>query len=154
MKSVSDKIVKYIEANKAVFEKVNHPPAGSVEEYRQTIGTRLEQQAKALFICFKNKDSKGFAIVAIQAQKKADLTLIRHLLEAREVRLGSREQLQEVTKCSYGELPPLGKIFSVPLLMDRELLTEEKIYFKAGALDFSIIMSSAELVRLEEPILF
>jgi prolyl-tRNA editing enzyme YbaK/EbsC (Cys-tRNA(Pro) deacylase) len=39
-------------------------------------------------------------------------------------------------------------------MMDRQLLIEEKIYFNAGALNFSIIMNPVELVRIEEPILF
>ncbi|MDP9047821.1 MAG: hypothetical protein M3N14_06770 [Bacteroidota bacterium] len=123
MESVSDRIVNYLKENEIPFEQISHPPAGSVEEYRQTMGTRLEQQAKALFIRFKNKNSKGFAIAAVQAQKKADLKQIGHLLGALEVRLGTLDQLEKITGCRYGELPPLGKIFSVPLLMDKELLT-------------------------------
>jgi Ala-tRNA(Pro) deacylase len=153
-RGVSGRIVKYLEENNVTFEQVTHSSAGSAEEYKQTMGTRLEQQAKALFVRVKNKNSKGFVIVAIQAQKKADFDLVRRLSGAAEVRLGNAEQLKEATGCSYGELPPLGKIFSLPLMMDRELLTEEKIYFNAGALNFSIIMNPVELVRIEEPVLF
>ena len=152
--SISTRIVDYLKENQVLFDQVNHPSAGSAEDYRQTMGTRLEQQAKALFIRVKHKNTKGFVIVAIQAQKKAEFDLIRGLLGAAEVRLGTAEQLLETTGCSYGELPPLGKIFGVPLLMDRKLLTEEKIYFNAGALNFSVIMDPHELLRIEEPLLF
>jgi Ala-tRNA(Pro) deacylase len=154
MKDVPDRVVQYLKENSVAFEQITHPSAGSAEEYRQTMGTRLQQQAKALFVRYKNGDSKGFAVVAIQAQKKADFNLIRRLLGAQEVRLGTLEQLEEVTGCTFGELPPLGKIFSLPLLMDKELLSEEKIYFNAGALTFSIVMNPADLVKLEQPILF
>jgi Ala-tRNA(Pro) deacylase len=154
MKSIPNQVVQYLKTNDVSFEQITHPSAGSAEEYRQTMGTRLQQQAKALFVRFKNRNSKGFAIVAIQAQKKADFNLIRHLLDAAEVKLGTIEQLEEVTGCTFGELPPLGKIFGVTLLMDKELLTEEKIYFNAGALTFSIVMNPADLVKLEQPILF
>jgi Ala-tRNA(Pro) deacylase len=48
----------------------------------------------------------------------------------------------------------LGKLFSVPLLMDKELLTEEKVYFNAGSLTFSIVLNPTQLFKIEEPILF
>jgi Ala-tRNA(Pro) deacylase len=154
MEGIPQRIVLYLEAARVPFEKINHPSAGSAEEYRQTMGTRLEQQAKALFLRIKNKNSKGFAIAAIQAQKKADLKLLAHLLRVLEIRLGTKEQLEQITACTYGELPPLGRIFSVPLIMDKDLLSEENIYFNAGSLTFSIVMSPSDLMRLEEPILF
>ena len=154
MESIPQRIVLYLEAARVPFEKIDHPSAGSAEEYRQTMGTRLEQQAKALFLRVKNKNSKGFAIAAIQAQKKADLKLLAHLLSALEIRLGTREQLEQTTGCTYGELPPLERIFSVPLMMDKDLLTEENIYFNAGSLTFSIVMRPSDLMRLEEPVLF
>ena len=154
MEGIPQRIIAYLEAGRVSFEKIDHPSAGGVEEYRQTLGTRLEQQAKALFLRVKYKNSKSFAIAAIQAQKKADLNLLTRLLGALEIRLGTKEQLEEITGCTYGELPPLGKIFSVPLLMDKDLLLEQKIYFNAGSLTFSIVMSASDLISLEEPILF
>jgi Ala-tRNA(Pro) deacylase len=154
MNDVSTRIVEYLKKYNVPFEQLTHPSAGSAEEYRKTMGTRLEQQAKALFIRFKKTGGKGFAVATIQAQKKVDLNFMCKLLGAREVKLGTLEQLQEVTGCNYGELPPMGKLFAVPLLMDRELLNEPKIYFNAGSLRFSITMDPAELVKLEQPILF
>jgi Ala-tRNA(Pro) deacylase len=75
-------------------------------------------------------------------------------LQAKEVRLGIKEQLEQVTGCSYGELPPFGKFFSLPLLMDRDLLLEEEIYFNAGSLTRSLVINPLDLQRIEEPILF
>ena len=154
MENISERIINYLQENNIPFDQINHSAAGGVEEYRQTMGTRLEQQAKALFVRVKKNNGKSFAIVALQAQKKADLNRICRLLGAKEVRLGSADQLKEVTGCNYGELPPLGKIFSVPLLMDKDLLSEEKIYFNAGTLTSSIIMDPNELERIENPIIF
>ncbi|HWA34576.1 MAG TPA: YbaK/EbsC family protein [Cyclobacteriaceae bacterium] len=154
MKNVTEKIVDYLTTNGVAFEQITHPAADSAEAYQKTLNTRLEQQAKALFVRFKKTGSKGFVIVAIQAQKKADLDLVRRLIHANEVRLGTREQLAEITGCGYGELPPFGKIFSVPLVMDKDLLSEEKVYFNAGSLTCSVTLDPNEIARLENPILF
>jgi Ala-tRNA(Pro) deacylase len=150
---VSQKIVDYLKLHAIPHQSIHHAAAASVLEYQQILGTRLEQQAKALFIRYKG-NAKDFAIVAIQAQKKLDLDMVCKLLHAKEARLGAHEQLLETTGCNYGELPPLGKIFSLTLLMDKELLKEDKIYFNAGSLTFSIILNPVLLAAFEEPILF
>lgn len=154
MDRVFDRLVKYLDDSKIPFESIEHPSAASAGDYQRIVGTRLEQQAKALFIRYKKPGVKGFAIIAVAAQKQADLELIRKLLHANEIRLGSAEQLKEATGCNYGELPPFGKLFSLPLFFDRELLTEEKIFFNAGKLTASITLNPHHLVKIEEPIMF
>jgi hypothetical protein len=45
-----------------------------------------------------------------------------------------RDQLRETTGCDFGELPPAGRLFAIPLLFDKDLLQQDEIYFKAGSL--------------------
>jgi len=154
MENAFERITNYLRQNEVPFRSIDHPSAASAEEYQRTLGTRLEQQAKALFIRYKKSNTKGFAIVALAAQKKADMENVRRLLFAKEVRLGTAEQLKEVTGCGYGELPPFGKMFSVTLLFDKDLLNEKEIYFNAGKLTSSIILNPVDLIKVEEPVLF
>lgn len=154
MEEVKEKIKDYFDKNKLAYEEINHEPAGSAEEYHNTLGTRYEQQAKALFVRYKKTGQKGFVVVALPAQKQADLNIIRALTRSKEVRLATEAQLKEVTGCNFGELPPLGKLFGLQLLMDEDLLKEEKIYFNAGDLSYSIAISPRLIEELEKPILF
>jgi Ala-tRNA(Pro) deacylase len=102
----------------------------------------------------RGRRDKSFAILALQAQKRADLEGATRLLNASGVRLGTAEQLAEVTGCQFGELPPHGRCFGVPLLFDRALTAESLIYYNAGDLSRSIEVDPADLVRIEDPILF
>lgn len=154
MGETKEKIKDYFDKNKIVYEEINHEPAGSAEEYHNTLGTRYEQQAKALFVRYKKTGQKGFIVVALPAQKQADLEKIRALTRSKEVRLATEEQLKEVTGCNFGELPPLGKLFGLQLFMDEDLLKEEKIYFNAGDLTYSIAVSPRLIQDLEKPTLF
>jgi Ala-tRNA(Pro) deacylase len=154
MNESSKKITDYLDANNIPYETLTHPAVASAEEYHAVLKTRMAQQAKALFVRFKKKESKGFAVVAIQAQKKADLVEICRLLHAREIRLATAEQLKEVTGCNYGELPPMGRLFSLKLIADKDLLMEEKIYFNAGDLTFSVKLNPKDLFAFEDPIMF
>ena len=152
--SVTDQIVRHLDENGIAYRLIEHEPAGSADEYHQVLGTRYEQQAKALFLRWKRSGAKGFAVVALQAQKKADLRTAAVILKAREVRLATAAQLREVTGCGFGELPPFGKPFNVPLLMDRDLMDEAEIYFNIGDLSRSMALDPSDLVELESPILF
>jgi Ala-tRNA(Pro) deacylase len=153
METIKDKVKKYFTENNVTYEEIYHQPAGSAEEYHKTLGTRYEQQAKALFVRYKKPGEKGFIIVALPAQKQADLSKICTATQSKEVRLADAVQLKEVTGCNFGELPPLGKIFGLKLLMDRDLLKEDKIYFNAGDLSYSIAISAQVIEQLEQPTL-
>ena len=153
LNGINKKIKFFLEEHQIIYQEITHKPAASAEEYHQILGTRYEQQAKALLIRYKKPGVKGFVVVTIPAQKRANLEQIKNVLQAKSVRLAEPKQLQEVTGCNFGELPPLGKIFGLQLLMDQELLLEPKIYFNAGKLDLSIVLSPKDLQKLEEPIL-
>lgn len=60
--------------------------------------------------------------------------------------------MREVTRCEFGELPPLGGLFGLPLLFDRDLLSEDELFFNAGSLTTSVALSSVTLELLERPI--
>ena len=80
-------------------------------------------------------------MVTIQAQKQVDLVLIARIIGTEEITLASRDQLKEVTGCNFGEVPPIGSLFGLLLLMDRDLLEQDMIYFNAGDLSSSIAMA-------------
>jgi Ala-tRNA(Pro) deacylase len=151
---VIDRITDYLDGNGVGYRLIDHAPAGSAEEYHAELGTRYEQQAKALFLRVKRQKQKSFAIVALQAQKRADLGRAAGLLQASEVRLATADQLLDETGCRFGELPPFGSPFDVPLLLDRELLEEPEIYFNIGDLSRSMVLEPSVLVALEDPILY
>lgn len=148
------KIEKYCQDNSIPFKKIEHAQAASAKEYHEILKTKLEQQAKALLLRYKKQGEKGFVVVAIQAQKKVDLEKIKTLQNAKTLRLAELEQLKKETGCGYGELPPLGKIFNLQLFFDKDLLNEKEIYFNAGSLTNSFVVSPQDLFSVEKPILF
>lgn len=152
MASALDRIREYLDANGLQYRVIEHEAAGSAEEYHEVLGTRFEEQAKALFVRYKKPGDKGFVILALQAQKRADLNRVARLVKATETRLGTAQQLAEATGCSFGELPPLGGIYGLQLLMDKDLLTQDEIFFNAGTLTVSIAVDPKEIEKLEQPI--
>jgi Ala-tRNA(Pro) deacylase len=107
---------------------------------------------KAIFLRYQHGDDRRFAILALQAHKRADLERVGKALNVRDVRLGGRDELRRATGCEFGELPPVGGLFGLPLLFDEDLLLEDELYFNAGSLTASMVVSSRALRALEQPI--
>jgi Ala-tRNA(Pro) deacylase len=151
MTSVAEKLREYFDDHGVRYRIIGHEAAASADEYHAILGTRYEQMPKAIFLHYQGEDRKGFAILALQAHKRADLERVRRVLNARDVRLGSRHELREVTGCGFGELPPVGGVFGLPLLFDQDLLAEDELYFNAGSLTASMVVRPRALAALERP---
>ncbi len=151
---IKERIVNYLNDSGFDFRQINHPPATGPQAYYQVLGMKYGQQVKALLIKHISDRGEGFAIIAIQARKKPDLTLIARKIGVNHVIPVTGDQLKEVTGCNAVELPPVGKPFGLFLLMDKDLLEQDLIYFTVGGLAFSVAMVPQDLLRLERPILF
>jgi len=137
------------------YREIEHAPGASTEEYHQALGCRYEQQAKCLFLkVFEAGGDTSFVVCAIPAQKRANLKAIKRLLNAKEVRFASQDELKTVTGCEFGELAPTGKLFGLRLLMEADLLKEQEIFLNAGRVDVSFVIDPADLRRVENPIIF
>jgi Ala-tRNA(Pro) deacylase len=147
--TVLERIREYMRAHAIAHREIAHPPAARTEEYSQALGSRYEQQAKCLLVRLSQAGgAEEHVIAAIPASKKLDLGAVARLTGARRAKLAAREQLTTVTGCEFGALPPIGSIFSLRLLVDRDLLTESEIYLNAGAVDHSMVIAPADLVRV------
>jgi Ala-tRNA(Pro) deacylase len=150
MTSVAEQLREYLDDHGVGHRIIAHEAASSADEYYAILGTRYEQMPKAIFR-YRGKDGKGFAILTLQAHKRADLERVRRVLHAHDVRLGSRDELREVTGCGFGELPPVGGLFGLPLLFDQDLLAEDELNFNAGSLTASMVVRPRALAALERP---
>lgn len=149
---MAQRLRAYFDDHGVAYRIIAHKAAASADEYHDVLGTRYAQMPKAIFLRYQDKDGKRFAILALQAHKRADLHRVGRLLNVRDVRLGSRDELRDVTGCEFGELPPVGRLFGLPLLLDQDLLLEDLLYFNAGSLTESMVVRARALQALEQPI--
>jgi threonyl-tRNA synthetase len=139
---LSDKSVKY--------QYIEHKECATADEYHEVLGTKYEEQAKALFLKYKTEGQKHYLVFAIPAQKKADLKSVAKILNVKEVKMATKEELLEVTGCNFGELTPIASLFGLKLLLDEDFLGLENIYFNAFRLDGSIKMNPSDLSLTED----
>ena len=156
MNNTSNKIREYLLSRGVNIEELHHESVGDPVAYSHKIGTRLEQQAKALLLrCKKKGGEKIFVVVSVPANKKVDFNVVSKQLgeNINSIRVAEKEQMYELTGCEPGELPPIGKMWNIKLLFDRELFKEPRIYFNAGSLEYSIIANPYDIAKIEDAVL-
>jgi prolyl-tRNA editing enzyme YbaK/EbsC (Cys-tRNA(Pro) deacylase) len=86
--------------------------------------------------------------LVLPADRRVDNARLRRLLDARRLRFVTPDELQALTGCVPGAVPPFGNLFGLDVLVDEELTRCEEIAFNAGSRTVSITMRCADFVRL------
>ena len=63
----------------------------------------------------------------------------------------SADEVQEVTNCIPGSVPPFGSCIGPKTHMNKALMDNEKIFFNAGSLTNSVEMRLEDFVAIEQP---
>ncbi len=146
--SPHERIIKFLDSKQAKYRVINHSPAGSALEYEQIVGTKLEQQLKALFVEYRIGVEVKYAICVVPGNSKLDLNKVRAYFQANVAQLASKEKLLELTGLTFGIVPPLGEIYNLETVVDWEALQEEELCFNAGSLEKSVFIPRAEYQKL------
>jgi Ala-tRNA(Pro) deacylase len=107
-------------------------------------GTPPEAGAKGLVLLAADKPVQ----VVLPGSRRVDNARVRALLGTRTLRFATPEELLALTGCVPGAVPPFGNLFGLPVLVDEALAAREEIAFNAGSNDVSMVMATADFLRL------
>ncbi len=137
---VLTKILKLIEGKD--YQIINHEEvttsAESAKAREKYLGENaINMGAKAiLFSCRK--------LIVSRASDKLNNKNVR--------KFGSFEKdLEGVTGCKKGSMPPFGSLFGFETYLDEKFLKNEIMAFNCGLLDTSIIMKVKDYIEIEKP---
>jgi len=145
--SLHDKLINYLKEKSVDFKEISHQETKTSAESAAARGTKLEQGAKALLMM---ADSKPVLLV-LSAAKKLDNTAVKKILEIKDLRMATPQEVQDISGVGVGAVPPFGNLFKVPVYIDESFLSIENIAFNAGSLTQSIIMKSSDYKKLVNP---
>ena len=145
--SLFQKITAFLDQHQISYEIKHHPPATTSEEAALARGESIKIGAKALLI----KDDTHFVLLVLPADKKLDTKKVKKLLQSRNLRFASPEELLELAGCVKGAVPPFGPLFNTDMLVDVHLFDEEFMAFNAGELDTSIKMKTEDYRQALNP---
>lgn len=143
-----ERILKLLDAEGCSFREVEHPPVRTAEEAAEVRGTPLAMGAKA--IVFKLDGT--FRVLALSAARALRSRSLRKELGVRRTRFATAAELAELTGLEPGMVPPFGRpVLPLELLADPSLLEPPEIAFTPGRNDRSIVLATADWLRLARP---
>ena len=149
---VHQQLVNLLEENQARYRVVSHVAAGKCEEVSAIRGTALGQGAKALVYKVKGNGLKLHVLAILAADKQADLSLLAQHLGGLKASLASPAEVDELTGCVFGAIPPFSFHPQLKLVADPSIFERyDEIAFNAGLLEKSVVMNAQDYLRIAEP---
>jgi len=150
---VVSRILDLLKENNCWYETFEHQPVRTSEEAAKTRpGYTLHQGAKAMIVKAKGGAQTRFVMLVLPADLRFDNSRMRALLNARDIRFASEDEVSELTGgVQPGAVPPFGNLFQLAVIADPEVFANEKIVFNAGDRRFSVAMMAEDYKRLVGP---
>ncbi len=145
---VFDAIKDLLNNSKIRYQLFEHEPVYTSEDAAKVRGTKLEQGAKALVIFADDEP----VMVVLPANLKLDTKAFKSAYEVKNLRMGTPNEVENLTGCQIGAVPPFGNIFKLPLYVDPHLGDNEEIAFNAGMHTKSVKMKYADFIKIAKPI--
>jgi nondiscriminating aspartyl-tRNA synthetase len=144
-----EKLLTFLKEKQVEFKHLDHQETKTSEDSAKARGTRLEQGAKALLMFADNNP----ILIVLSAAHKLNNSAFKKEFNFKDLRMATPEEVIKISTVPIGAVPPFGNLFNTPVYVDKNLLSETEIAFNAGSKTNSIIMKSADLVKLINPIL-
>lgn len=149
-----EKLIALLEAQHARYRVVEHPTAGKSEEVAKIRGTALGQGAKALVCKVKGNGVKQAVLAILPADQQADLSKVAAHLGGSKASLASPAEVETLTDCVFGAIPPFSFHPDLLLIADPTLLSRyDELAFNAGTLERSIILNTLDYANVVSPLL-
>ena len=129
------------------YELLTHAEAFTAQEEAARAHVSGWSWAKTVVV----KDPVGLALAVLPACCTADLDRVKGLIGRGAIRLATvEEMLAGFPGCALGAVPPFGRLFGIPTVVDESLLEQRDIVLPAGDHRTAIRMRAAEYLELAE----
>jgi prolyl-tRNA editing enzyme YbaK/EbsC (Cys-tRNA(Pro) deacylase) len=145
--AVTELLLALLATGNADFEVLRHAPVRTSAEAAAIRGTPEEQGAKALVF---QADARTVLLV-VPGDRRMDNRAFKRAYGVKDLRLLPSEDLIAQTGLEPGAVPPFGSLLGFPTYADERLLSLPRIAFNAGSRSVSVVLATADYVRLEQP---
>ncbi len=133
------------------YRAVHHEPTYTSEESAKARGEDVRIGGKALLV----KTGDNFRLFVLSAALKLDSSALKTRFGIKKIRFATPQELAELTGLVPGSVPPFGRpILPFDLFVDESIAKNERIAFNAGSLTDSIIMQTADYLKIAGPKIF
>ncbi|WP_333011891.1 YbaK/prolyl-tRNA synthetase associated domain-containing protein [Kluyvera sichuanensis] len=150
--NIHQQLLNLLDHHQARYQVMAHEAVGKCEAVSEIRGTALGQGAKALVCKVKGNGVSQHVLAILAADQQADLAQLAQHIGGLKASLASPAEVDALTACVFGAIPPFSfhpslRLIADPLLFDRF----EEIAFNAGSLEKSVILNTEDYLRIAQP---
>lgn len=125
------------------YELIAHPRTMTARAEANVIGIAAHEVAKTVVLA----TSTGYVRAVVPASERLDLHKARDLLDDRECRLATEEELGAAYPAfELGAVPPFGGPAGDRVIVDRRLAELDAVVLEAGSHDQSVRLRTSDLL--------
>ncbi|HEY6952573.1 MAG TPA: YbaK/EbsC family protein [Bacteroidota bacterium] len=148
MAKMSD-LLKYLNLTGVQYQVLSHVPAFSAHSVALASHIPESELAKTLLV----RADEQYWMAVLRGDYQLNQRLLKHALEAKHVGLATEEELAVFfPDCEVGAMPPFGKLYALPVVVDKALTEDVDIVFNACTHTQAVKMKFADYERLVRPI--
>ncbi len=126
--AIASRVKWFLDTRGVCYELVHHDPSSSSLESARAAHVPGGRVAKCVLL----EDERGYLLAVVPASCRLMLDELRGQLR-RRVELATEAELPALfADCELGAVPPLGRIYGIPTVIDDSLLRLPDVYFEAG----------------------
>jgi len=160
------RVLTLLRDSKADLQVIRHDAVGTSAEVAKIRGNDPARSAKAMVIQFKEKGQTRYRLAVLPGSAQLDFDALKEILGSKVSLVADVERL---TECPKGTVPPFSFWDNIPLLLDQRIAdiatwppvpavlgdvddrSGKYIFFNAGALDRSIALNVEDYLRITRP---
>lgn len=132
----------------APFEVIGHREVYTAQERAAACHVPGRRLAKVVIV----RDGDWYAMAVLPATARLDLSELRRRTRRYDLTLASEDELERLFPgCEIGAMPPFGRVFGLPVYLDRAFAAGDEMFFESGTHREEVSMPMAEYIRVERP---
>ena len=141
-------IKQYLFHNNVTYVHKIHPPAYTSQEIAETERVPGREFAKTVVL----QADQRLILAVIPGDHIVDLDVFKKQIGCERLALATeKEFIERFPACQVGAMPPLGRLFGLPVYCDTALSKQAEIEFNAGTHIDTVRMTFASFANLENP---
>ena len=138
-----EEILMFLGSKEVDYKVCEHRPVITSKEAREVKETDALGVKSLLF-----KSEKGLVLLVLSGDKKVSSSKVRALLQVKDLRMTSPEEVLSVMGCEIGGCYPLGNICGLSTIIDEKVSHSKSVIFNVGRRDRSVEMDWADFSKV------
>ena len=146
MNETTRRIIDLLDAHAAPYRMIEHEPTPTSADSARVRGQALSVGGKAIVM----KVGDELRLFVLRADRRIDAAALKRRFDVKKLRFATAEELLAATGLVPGSVPPFGRpVLPFDLCVDRGIADDgDTVAFNAGSLTTSIVMASADYLRV------